>query len=97
MWGFELFFFSFQKESIWLGGLFAPEAYITAIRQAVAQSNQWSLEELRMHIEVGAVDDRPHAFRVEGIAFFCTLNLEHSFKQNLFSGVVSHTSKNFIF
>uniref|UniRef100_A0A8R1U2J5 Dynein heavy chain, cytoplasmic n=1 Tax=Onchocerca volvulus TaxID=6282 RepID=A0A8R1U2J5_ONCVO len=58
---------SLKKESIWLGGLFAPEAYITATRQTVAQSNQWSLEELRMHIEVGVTDDRPDTFRVEGL------------------------------
>ncbi|VDM09803.1 unnamed protein product, partial [Wuchereria bancrofti] len=58
---------SLKKESIWLGGLFAPEAYITATRQTVAQSNQWSLEELRMHIEVGTMDDHPDTFRVEGL------------------------------
>ncbi|MCP9259196.1 Dynein heavy chain, cytoplasmic [Dirofilaria immitis] len=58
---------SLKKESIWLGGLFAPEAYITATRQTVAQSNQWSLEELRMHIEVGVMNDRPDTFRVEGL------------------------------
>lgn len=63
--------FCFQKESIWLGGLFAPEAYITATRQTVAQSNQWSLEELRMHIEVGTTDDRPDTFRIKGVHFFC--------------------------
>ncbi|VDN06320.1 unnamed protein product [Thelazia callipaeda] len=58
---------SLKNEKIWLGGLFSPEAYITATRQTVAQSNQWSLEELRMHIEVGVTEDRPDTFRVKGL------------------------------
>jgi len=37
---------------IWLGGLFIPEAYITATRQYVAQANQWSLEELKLQVKV---------------------------------------------
>ena len=37
---------------VWLGGLFTPEAYITATRQFVAQSNSWSLEELVLDIKV---------------------------------------------
>jgi dynein heavy chain 1 len=37
---------------VWLGGLFTPEAYITATRQYVAQSNSWSLEELALDIKV---------------------------------------------
>src|SRR5690606_25345602 len=36
--------------NIWLGGLFNPEAYITATRQFVAQANGWSLEELQLQI-----------------------------------------------
>lgn len=35
---------------IWLGGLFAPEAYITASRQCVAQANLWPLEELYLQV-----------------------------------------------
>ena len=35
---------------IWLGGLFTPEAYITATRQYVAQANNWSLEELYLDV-----------------------------------------------
>lgn len=49
--------------------MFSPEAYITATRQTVAQSNQWSLEELHMRIEVGVVEDRPDTFKIEGISF----------------------------
>ena len=37
---------------IWLGGLFNPEAYITATRQYVAQTNGWSLEELSLVVEI---------------------------------------------
>ena len=40
-----------QKEKLWLGGFFTPEAYLTAIRQCVAQSNNWSLEELVLSVE----------------------------------------------
>ncbi|MFH4973695.1 hypothetical protein AB6A40_000404 [Gnathostoma spinigerum] len=58
---------SLKKEPIWLGGMFSPEAYITATRQLVAQSNQWSLEELNMLIEVGLEEDKPDTFRIEGL------------------------------
>ncbi|TGZ69850.1 hypothetical protein CRM22_003509 [Opisthorchis felineus] len=37
---------------IWLGGLFMPEAYITATRQFVAQSNGWALEELYLDVQL---------------------------------------------
>lgn len=37
---------------VWLGGLFIPEAYITATRQFVAQANQWSLEELYLKVTI---------------------------------------------
>uniref|UniRef100_A0A5K3FEA9 Dynein heavy chain, cytoplasmic n=2 Tax=Mesocestoides corti TaxID=53468 RepID=A0A5K3FEA9_MESCO len=37
---------------IWLGGLFMPEAYITATRQAVAQTHGWALEELFLSAEL---------------------------------------------
>lgn len=37
-----------------LGGLFVPEAYITATRQYVAQANSWSLEELSLEVNVTA-------------------------------------------
>ena len=32
-----------KSSVVWLGGLFTPEAYITATRQYVAQANSWSL------------------------------------------------------
>ena len=37
---------------VWLGGLFVPEAFITATRQAVAQANSWSLEKLGLELDV---------------------------------------------
>ncbi|GBO13876.1 Dynein heavy chain, cytoplasmic, partial [Araneus ventricosus] len=44
---------------VWLGGLFNPEAYITATRQYVAQANGWSLEELAMKVIVTDKDLKP--------------------------------------
>ncbi|XP_037557869.1 dynein heavy chain, cytoplasmic-like [Dermacentor silvarum] len=44
---------------VWLGGLFNPEAYITATRQYVAQANGWSLEELSLEVRVSDVDEKP--------------------------------------
>jgi len=41
-----------KNSVVWLGGLFTPEAYITATRQYVAQANSWSLEELVLCIQV---------------------------------------------
>ncbi|XP_030854690.1 cytoplasmic dynein 1 heavy chain 1 [Strongylocentrotus purpuratus] len=43
-----------KNQSVWLGGLFTTEAYITATRQYVAQANSWPLEEL--YLEVTASD-----------------------------------------
>jgi len=39
-----------QNLHLWLGGMFIPEAYITATRQYVAQANSWSLEELGLQV-----------------------------------------------
>ncbi|THD25348.1 Dynein heavy chain 1 cytosolic [Fasciola hepatica] len=41
-----------QDIQVWLGGLFMPEAYITATRQFVAQSNGWALEELYLDVRL---------------------------------------------
>lgn len=41
-----------QNIHVCLGGLFVPEAYITATRQYVAQANSWSLEELCLEVTV---------------------------------------------
>jgi dynein heavy chain 1 len=55
-----------REQEIWLGGMFAPEAYVTATRQLVAQSNGWSLEQLHMHISVNAAK-QPDAFTISGL------------------------------
>uniref|UniRef100_A0A2P2HXP1 Dynein heavy chain, cytoplasmic n=1 Tax=Hirondellea gigas TaxID=1518452 RepID=A0A2P2HXP1_9CRUS len=41
-----------KNVTVWLGGLFNPEAYVTATRQCVAQANSWSLEELTLMVTV---------------------------------------------
>jgi hypothetical protein len=41
-----------QNLHLWLGGMFIPEAYITATRQYVAQANNWSLEELCLQVGI---------------------------------------------
>jgi dynein heavy chain 1 len=51
---------SLRSHTYWLGGLFNPEAFITATRQCVAQANSWSLEDLELDIFVtDAHDDAP--------------------------------------
>jgi dynein heavy chain 1, cytosolic len=50
---------------VWLGGLFFPEAYITATRQAVAHRKQWSLETLDLRLDIERVND-PNAFIIDG-------------------------------
>ena len=53
-----------QLAEIWLGGLFMPEAFITATRQTVAQRNQWSLEELEMQLTLQSTE---HSFPLIGL------------------------------
>ncbi|ORX39193.1 dynein heavy chain, N-terminal region 1-domain-containing protein [Kockovaella imperatae] len=54
------------KRSIWLGGLFQPEAYVTATRQTVAHQKGWSLEQLILSLDVEE-DGDPDAFTVQGL------------------------------
>ena len=56
---------SLNNVEVWLGGLFFPEAYITATRQAVAHRKRWSLETLRLELDLEKVND-PGAFIVDG-------------------------------
>lgn len=51
--------------NVWLGGLFFPEAYITATRQAVAHRKKWSLETLHLRLDIERVND-PNAFIIDG-------------------------------
>lgn len=53
---------------VWLGGLFYPEAYITATRQAVAHRKKWSLETLHLQLDLEKVND-PEAFIIDGGLF----------------------------
>merc|ERR1719347_776273 len=48
-----------KSVTVWMGGLFNPEAFITATRQCVAQANSWSLEELYLDVFVGDDDSGP--------------------------------------
>lgn len=58
---------SLSNVEVWLGGLFFPEAYITATRQAVAHRKKWSLETLHLQLDIEQVQD-PTGFIVEGIS-----------------------------
>ena len=40
----------FHSLQIWIGGLFVPEAFVTATRQSVAQSHSWPLEQLAIRL-----------------------------------------------
>jgi dynein heavy chain 1 len=40
------------NKGVWLGGLFQPEAYVTATRQAVAHQKGWSLEQLVLSVDI---------------------------------------------
>ncbi|KAI0033723.1 dynein heavy chain protein 1 [Vararia minispora EC-137] len=57
---------SLANVEVWLGGLFFPEAYITATRQAVAHRKKWSLETLHLRLDIERVND-PGAFIVDGL------------------------------
>jgi hypothetical protein len=65
-----------QNVHVYLGGLFVPEAYITATRQYVAQATSWSLEELCLEVNVtstqGATLDAC-SFGVTGKWSLCSL------------------------
>jgi dynein heavy chain 1 len=64
---------------VWLGGLFFPEAYITATRQAVAHRKKWSLETLHLRVDIERVND-PNSFVVDGRCSTCILvQVAHSF------------------
>ncbi|EUB63753.1 Cytoplasmic dynein 1 heavy chain [Echinococcus granulosus] len=62
---------SLRGLQVWLGGLFMPEAYITATRQAVAQTHGWALEELFLSMElvIGAQKERPPPLPADGCSF----------------------------
>mmetsp|Transcript_30628 Transcript_30628/g.84192 ORF Transcript_30628/g.84192 Transcript_30628/m.84192 type:complete len:326 (+) Transcript_30628:2-979(+) len=51
----------------WIGGMFTPEAFITATRQYTAQVNQWSLEDVELTIEIGASTGTSQDTGVDGV------------------------------
>lgn len=53
-----------QTTGVWLGGLFQPEAYITATRQTVAHAKGWSLEQLVLELDVEEYSDE--GFGIDG-------------------------------
>ena len=56
-----------DHHQIWLGGLFQPEAWITATHQAAARKYQLSLEDLELDVQFKSVNE---GFKVKGEAFF---------------------------
>ncbi|WVQ73635.1 hypothetical protein IAR50_003215 [Cryptococcus sp. DSM 104548] len=54
------------EKDVWLGGLFQPEAYITATRQAVAHERGWSLEQLVLGLSIAETGGQD-AFTVRGL------------------------------
>lgn len=59
------------NKQVWLGGLFYPEAFVTATRQLAAQRLDRSLEELSLALALGGRDGAPPAdcvaFAVRGL------------------------------
>eukprot|EP00931_Biecheleriopsis_adriatica_P034702 TRINITY_DN20021_c0_g5_i1.p1 TRINITY_DN20021_c0_g5~~TRINITY_DN20021_c0_g5_i1.p1 ORF type:complete len:4603 (-),score=1119.02 TRINITY_DN20021_c0_g5_i1:34-13842(-) len=58
---------SLPKHKLWYGGLFFPEAFLTASRQAVAQQKAVSLEELNLIVQIGSAPGSDDAFEVTGL------------------------------
>lgn len=59
-----------KNVKVWLGGLFMPEAFITASRQYIAQVNQWSLEELALKVTIA--DKAGTIAKVDDCSFIVT-------------------------
>lgn len=68
---------SFDGVEVWLGGLFFPEAYVTATRQAVAHRNEWSLETLHLRVDIEQTGDH-EGFIIQGklapLYIYCTIS-----------------------
>jgi dynein heavy chain 1 len=60
----------FGQSGLWFGGLLYPEAYLTATRQAVAQKNNWSLEDvvLKFEIDVSPEEENSQGFILTGFS-----------------------------
>jgi len=64
------------RSPLWLGGLFAPEAFITATRQEVSQRLECSLEELTLQVSIGGESEAALADSDFGSFMVHRLNLE---------------------
>jgi len=60
----------YDKLNIWLGGLFSPEAFVAATRQAVAQSHKWSLETLYLRVSVNDKNPSADGFSFDGLTLY---------------------------
>lgn len=56
-----------EHHQIWLGGLFQPEAWITATHQAAARKYNMSLEDLELELQFGNAAD---GFKVKGLRLY---------------------------
>jgi hypothetical protein len=62
----------------WLGGMFAPEAFVTATRQQLAQTNKWNLEDMELYLELnsgagGSSGAGTEHFQLEGLTLECAV------------------------
>lgn len=57
---------------VWLGGLFSPEAFVTATRQVTAQKHAWALEQLELEVQLGVHTEGEDCFTMSD------LNLENA-------------------
>lgn len=58
----------------WIGGMFAPEAFITASRQYVASVNKWNLEDMELYLDINvsaANDNGVTMFPLVGLWIEC--------------------------
>jgi len=60
----------YGQTPIWLGGLFSPEAFVAASRQAVAQGRTWSLEQVHLQVTVNDNTPAQDSFTFEGLKLF---------------------------
>jgi dynein heavy chain 1, cytosolic len=56
-----------HENTIWLGGLFFPGAFVAATRQQTAKSLNVSLEELSLEVKVGSDKDDKNGYIITGL------------------------------
>ncbi|XP_065319190.1 dynein heavy chain, cytoplasmic-like isoform X2 [Gordionus sp. m RMFG-2023] len=80
-----------SQNPIWLGGLFNPEAFITATRQYSARKNSWSLEELVMDMTIyDGHDSMKNADYKECVFYITGLKLQGARSRENKLELVSH-------